>query len=156
MTEKKLPTTSPSDTGSSMGPTPPSSQGLFDPFAATQAAEQIIIQQKKFEGELVGFYERMAKHELELQEEQKKRMNAAISLGGGINSDQPPEGTGLTKYPAITVNTVLGIVLAGATLLGLSLSEEQTTALTVLVSALFLVTPVVAGYVIRAINTRKP
>ncbi len=156
-TTLERPPTSPSGTGSSKGPTPPSSNlGLFDPFAATQAAEQIIIQQKKLEGELVGFYERMAKHELELQKEQKKRMHAAISLGGGINSDRPPEGTGLAKYPAITVNTILGIILAGATLLGLTLNEEQVTALNVLIPALFLVAPVVAGYVIKAINTHKP
>ncbi len=155
MTEKKLPNTSLSS-GSSTGPTPPSNLGLFDPFAAAQAAEQIIVQQKQGEVELAGFYERMAKHELALQEEQKKRINAAISLGGGIESDKPPEGTGLSKYPAITVNTLLGILLAAATLFGLTLSEEQTTALTVLVSALFLVAPVMAGYVIKVINTRKP
>ncbi len=155
MTEKKLPNTSLSS-GSSTGPTPPSTLGLFDPFAAAQAAEQIIVQQKQGEVELAGFYERMAKHEAALQQEQKKRMDAAISLGGGIESDRPPEGTGLAKYPAITVNTILGLILAAATLFGLTLNEEQVTALNVLIPALFLAGPVVAGYVIRAINTRKP
>lgn len=154
MSERPLPRT-----GSSSGP-------MMPPRGNSQAGphEDIDRAIQSFESEGAKAKEKAQKLiELEHAKEVYKQQlvkSAAIVTGqvsvaeyGEVESKEPAKKYPL-QSPAITVNVVLGLILAGATLFNINLGGEQISALTVIVSALFLIVPIVAGFIIRAINSR--
>lgn len=149
MTERRLPRT-----GSSSGPTPLGGGPHEDIDRA--------IDSFKSEGLKA---EEKAQKLLELEHAKEAYKQQVVRAAHIVNGQVPVVGHSEAKpgdpgknyplqSPAITVNVVLGLVLAGATLININLTGEQISALTVIVSALFLIVPIIAGFIIKAINSR--
>jgi len=81
--------------------------------------------------------------------------NSRDALERSIREEEPPAWSAFPGgSPALTINTIIGLIGAAVYLFGYSFSDEQMDALEVVVSAAFLVIPVVAGWLIRTINSK--
>lgn len=91
----------------------------------------------------------------------KARESKAMASLGADSIDEkgksptPTSGGVIRDAPAVPINTILGAVFGVITLLGLTLNSDQHTAVIAVVTAVFALLPVIAGFIIRAINTRR-
>ncbi len=139
-----------------MNPIPPSGPQPHSGASTGPALSPAMPPSGELKQELDKSYEAI-NHHLQFLVDTKKHLDSRLSTIQLDPSASDPSSEGvLTKYPAITVSTIVGLILATITLFGLpELSENQITALSVLVSALIGIVPIIGGFVIKTINTRK-
>lgn len=133
------------------GPSGPSPGGFAGSLThlGNQATQRLQASAKDAADEQAAMQRAQQNHLAELVATHEK-------IGEVIDKVAPPAWSSYPlNSPAITVNVVVGLVFALLTLFGVSLTPEKSDALTYAISALFLIGPVVGGFVIKAINSRK-
>lgn len=76
-------------------------------------------------------------------------------LEKSIAEEEPPASSAFpASSPALTINTVIGVVAAATYLFGYTFTDNQMEAVEVIVTASFVLIPVLGAWLIRVINSR--